>query len=72
MGECTGEGAAACQFVCQWEFGRNNEKYLNLLSCMGDNHCLTMDPDGICFGDADKTLQTVESIDQVSVVSPNL
>jgi hypothetical protein len=23
---------AACQFVCQWQFGRDNEKYLDLLT----------------------------------------
>jgi ferredoxin len=68
MGDCDGtEGAAACQFVCQWQYGRNNEKYLKLVTCMGDNHCLSMDPDGVCYGDADKTVQTVTEIDQVAV-----
>ena len=33
---------------------------------MGDNQCLSMDPDGICYGDAEKTDQTVDTIDQVT------
>jgi hypothetical protein len=33
MGDCTGqEGEAACQFVCQWQFGRENENYLTLVT----------------------------------------
>jgi hypothetical protein len=34
---------------------------------MGDNQCLSMDPDGICYGDAEKTDQTVATIDQVKL-----
>ena len=67
MGECEGkEGVAACQFVCQWQFGRENEHYLSLLTCMGDNQCLSMDPDGICFGTAEESDQTITTIDQVT------
>ena len=43
---------AACQFVCQWQLGKDNEKYLNLLSCMAENKCLSMQPDGECLGDS--------------------
>ena len=68
MGDCGGQpGEAACQFVCQYQFGRENQKYLNLLTCMGDNSCLSMEPDGVCYGDADKTDQTISSFDQVSL-----
>ena len=43
---------AACQFICQWELGQANEKYLNLLKCMAEHGCLSMQPDGICLGDS--------------------
>ena len=54
MSGCFGqEDEAACQFICQWENGRENQKYLDLLSCMGQNGCLSMQPDGICLGTAE-------------------
>jgi hypothetical protein len=59
MSGCFGlEDEAACQFVCQWEFGQSNEKYLKLLECMSDNGCLSMQPDGVCLGDLRYIKQT--------------
>merc|ERR1719282_217153 len=56
MSGCFGqEDEAACQFICQWELGQANQKYLNLLKCMGEHHCLSMQPDGICFKDSSDT-----------------
>ena len=53
MSGCFGQDdEAACQFICQWELGQANQKYLNLLKCMGEHHCLSMQPDGICFKDS--------------------
>ena len=63
---CAGQpDEAACQFVCQWQYGKNNQHYLDLLKCMADNHCLTMQPDGICYGDSVDTDATVTTLDQV-------
>ena len=51
MSGCFGQpDEAACQFICQWELGQTNEKYLKLLTCMGENGCITMQPDGVCLG----------------------
>ena len=53
MTGCFGQDdEAACQFICQWELGQANEKYLNLLKCMAEHGCLSMQPDGICLGDS--------------------
>ena len=52
MSGCFGQDdEAACQFLCQWEGGKDNEKYLKLITCMGENHCLSQQDDGICFKD---------------------
>ena len=62
---------AACQFICQWEFGQSNEKYGKLLTCMGENGCLTMQPDGLCLGDSRYELQ-IKSKNYIKVGSSHL
>jgi hypothetical protein len=44
-----------------------HKNFFDINSSMGDNQCLSMDPDGICYGDAEKTDQTVATIDQVKL-----
>jgi len=66
MTGCFGqEDEAACQFICQWENGRENQKYLDLLSCMGQNGCLSMQPDGICLGTADDTTSEITDLESI-------
>jgi len=66
MTGCFGQpDEAACQFICQWELGQTNEKYLKLLTCMGENGCLTMQPDGVCLGSASDTTSEITSLDQI-------
>jgi len=66
MTGCFGQpDEAACQFICQWELGQSNEKYLKLLTCMGENGCLTMQPDGVCLSSASDTTTEITSLDQI-------
>ena len=62
MTGCFGQpDEAACQFICQWELGQSNEKYLKLLTCMGENGCLTMQPDGVCLSSARYSIVIVQT-----------
>merc|ERR1719412_3291358 len=66
MSSCMGQpDEAACQFVCQWELGQTNQHYLDLLTCMGQNKCLSMQPDGICLGGPSDTTTEITSLDQI-------
>lgn len=65
MTGCFGQpDEAACQFICQWELGQTNEKYLKLLTCMGENGCLTMQPDGVCLSSARYSSNIVNLVDK--------
>jgi len=66
MTGCFGQDdEAACQFICQWELGQANEKYLNLLKCMAEHGCLSMQPDGICLGDSSDTTNEITTMDSI-------
>ena len=77
MTGCFGQpDEAACQFICQWELGQSNEKYLKLLTCMGENGCLTMQPDGVCLSSARYSIKVEKilkgSLDSIPSPSPSL
>ena len=71
--ECTDyqpmDKVAACAYVCEMTHGYENAEFLENMNCLIDGQCLPQYPDdGICYGQDSDGIESITSMDQVSVL----
>ena len=60
---------AACAYVCEMTHGYENAEFLENMNCLIDGQCLPQYPDdGICYGQDSDGIESITSMDQVSVL----